>query len=185
METLPLLYRKVKRKLERILLARHRQRILQRINGGEGLHLEGRIMVVYGENLTLGRNVHIGAGAYINCRGGVSIGDHTILSRHVTIYSYDHNFKTPSCLPFDGDVVLKPVHIGQYVWIGMNVTIAPGTNIGNGAVIGMGSVVSGEIPENAIVVSPKAQIVGYRDAEHASKLAVENRFYQAFWAKNP
>lgn len=164
-----------------MLLALHRRNLLRSVNGGKGLHLEGKITVIYGENLTLGQKVHIGAGAYINCKGGVTIGDHTILSRRVTIYSYDHNFKNPSDLPYDGEVILKPVHIGRYVWIGMNVSIAPGTEIGDGAVIGMGSVVSGNIPKNAIVVSPKTRIIGYRDGETTKKLASEEQFYEGYW----
>lgn len=176
-----LAYRKLKRKTKKKLLGIHRQELLRNVKGGDALHLEGEVRVIHPENLTLGRNVHIGADAYINCRGGVTIGDHSILSRRVTIYSYDHNFKTPRCLPFDDQVTLKPVHIGHYVWIGMGVTIAPGTRIGDGAVVGTGTVVSGNIPDNAIVVSPPPRIVGYRDKDHADKLALEERFWEGYW----
>lgn len=176
-----LLYRKPKKMLKRILLALHRKRILKEVNSGEGLHLEGKIRLIQGNNLCLGQYVHIGANAYLNCTGGVSIGDHTILSRNVTIYSYDHNFKKSDCLPFDDQIVKKPVQIGSYVWIGMNVTIVPGTKIGNGAVIGLGSVVSGSIPENAIVVSQKTQVIGYRDKDKTQKLASAKHFYKSYW----
>ncbi len=63
----------------------------------------------------------------------------------------------------------------------MNVTITPGTKIGDGAVIGMGTVVSGDIPDNAIVAGVKTRIIGYRDKEHTSMLALEGRFYQGYW----
>jgi acetyltransferase-like isoleucine patch superfamily enzyme len=179
MDIISLLYRAPKRKLNKMLFALHRHNILKHVKGGEGLHLEGKITVINEENLTLGRNVHIGKGAYIHCQGGITIGDYTILSRQVTIYSYDHNFKNPDLLPYDEQALLKPVHIGRYVWIGMNVTIAPGTTIGDGAIVGMGSVVSGNVPENAIIVSPKLRIIGYRDAEHTKKLALEERFYNS------
>jgi len=145
------------------------------------LDLEGKVMVIYADRLTLGRNVHIGKDAYFNCRGGVTIGDHTIISRRVTIYSYDHNFKKPGCLPFDENAVNKPVHIGRYVWIGMGVTIAPGTQVGDGAVLGLSAVVSGNIPENAIVVSPQTRIVGFRDKERTHKLVQQERFYKGYW----
>jgi acetyltransferase-like isoleucine patch superfamily enzyme len=80
-------------------------------------------------------------------------------------------------LPFDNEVVCRPVRIGRYVWIGMNVTIAPGTEIGDGAVVGIGSVVSGKIPENAIIVSSKFRVIGYRDANHTKTLVDEGKFY--------
>ncbi len=178
MNIISLFYRAVRRYLDRILLNWHRQRLLKCVNGGKGLHLEGKIMLIYGENLTLGEHIHIGKDAYINCKGGVTIGDYSVLSRGVTIYSYDHNFKNPRCLPYDDDVVLKPVHIGRYVWIGMNVTITPGTKIGDGAVIGMGTVISGEVPENAVVVNDKPRIIGYRDAEHTKTLVNGRQFYE-------
>jgi acetyltransferase-like isoleucine patch superfamily enzyme len=154
----------------------HRRRLMSEINGGEHLHLEGIINVVAPEKLFLGTNVHIGRGAYLNCLGRVSIGDYTIISRHATIYSYDHDFKSGDMLPFGPKTILKPVEIGRYVWIGMNVCIAPGTKIGDGAIIGLGAVVSGLVPENAICVNAKTRIVGYRDPKITADLAARKQF---------
>lgn len=170
--------RRLRSYVRRRALEVHRRSILRTVQGGDGLHLDGPILLVHAENLRLGKSVHIGHGASLNCRGGISIGDHTIISGNVAIYSYDHAFRQPSCLPYDDGVVLKPVTIGRYVWIGMNVTIAPGTVIEDGAVVGMGTVVAGHIPANAIVVSPKARIVGYREVEHVRTLDREGRFYE-------
>jgi acetyltransferase-like isoleucine patch superfamily enzyme len=97
----------------------------------------------------------------------------------VTIYSYNHNFKCPEQLPYDSRLILEPVHIGNYVWIGMNATIAPGSVIGDGAIIGMGTVVSGSIPENAIVVNSKPRIVGFRDPGLTKNLADKGAFFRA------
>ena len=170
--------RTVRQHISRSLLEAHRRAILKAVRGGEGLHLDGKITLVHGENLVLGANVHIGHDACFNCLGGVVIGDHTIVSGGVTIYSYDHGFKRPTRLPYDDAVIPGPVRIGRYVWIGMNVTIAPGTVIEDGAVIGIGTVVSGHVPANAVVVSPKARIVGHRDAELTADLARRGMFYQ-------
>lgn len=54
-----LLYRKPKKMLKRISLALHQKRILKEVNGGEGLHLEGRIRLIQGSNLSLGQYVHL------------------------------------------------------------------------------------------------------------------------------
>lgn len=78
-------------------------------------------------------------------------------------------------------MIAKPVNIGRYVWIGMNVAIAPGTTIGDGAVMGIGSVVSGVVPGNAIVVSPKPRVTSFRDAEQVKRLAAAERFYETYW----
>ena len=172
------IWRSTRDSYNRMRLEMHRRTILENVRGGEGLHLEGKILLVHGENLTLGRNVHIGHDACFNALGGITIGDHALISGYCTIYSYNHAFKHPASLPIDAGIVRKPVHIGRYVWIGMNVTIAPGTVIEDGAVIGMGTVVSGHVAANSIVVSSKQRVVGYRDHELTSALAERGMFYQ-------
>lgn len=173
-----MIIRAIREKIERFELERHRRAIVKNVRGGEGLHIDGKLLLAHEENLTLGRNVHIGHDASFNCLGGISIGDHTIISGNVTIYSYDHRFREAQRLPYDTSIKKKPVSIGRYVWIGMNVTIAPGTVIEDGAVIGMGTVVSGHVAANSIVVSPKQRVVGYRDCEFTSALAERGMFYQ-------
>jgi acetyltransferase-like isoleucine patch superfamily enzyme len=59
---------------------------------------------------------------------------------------------------------LKPIKIGNDVFIGMNVTILDGVTIGDGAVIGAGAVVSKDIPPYAIAVGVPIQIIKYRFA---------------------
>ncbi len=78
-------YRAIRRRIGRALLEAHRRSILKTVHGGEDLHLEGKILLVHGENLTLGRNVHIGHDARLNCLGGITIGDHTAISGYCTI----------------------------------------------------------------------------------------------------
>ncbi|MBW6482598.1 MAG: CatB-related O-acetyltransferase [Vicingaceae bacterium] len=57
---------------------------------------------------------------------------------------------------------IKPITIGNDVFIGMNVTVLDGITIGDGAVIGAGSVVSKNIPPYAIAVGSPIQIKKYR-----------------------
>lgn len=57
---------------------------------------------------------------------------------------------------------IKPIVIGNDVFIGMNVSIIDGVTIGDGAVIGAGAVVSKDIPPYAIAVGCPIKIVGYR-----------------------
>jgi acetyltransferase-like isoleucine patch superfamily enzyme len=48
------------------------------------------------------------------------------------------------------------------VLIGSGAVVLPGADIARGAVIGAGSIVSGSVPEYAIVVGAPARVVGYR-----------------------
>ena len=79
------------------------------------------------------------------------------------IYTANHSFKRidiPMCE--QGFDEIKPVKVGNDVWIGGRVTILPGVNIGDGVVIGAGAVVTKDIPKYAIVGGVPAKIIGYR-----------------------
>ena len=45
---------------------------------------------------------------------------------------------------------IRPIIIGNDVWIGARVIILPGIHVGNGCVIGAGSVVTHDIPDYEI-----------------------------------
>ena len=145
----------------------HRNNILRKRvkNCGQGCHFHGLINVVCPELLSIGNNVHINDGAFINAIGGVSIGDNVHISRNLTLYSYSHNYNGKA-LPYDNTTIEKPVTVGKNVWIGMDVKIIPGITIGDGAIIGLGTVVSKDIPPLAIVGNQPPRIIKYRDEEH-------------------
>ena len=121
------------------------------------------LAVQRGKGIVIGKNVHVGSGGYIDGRGGVVIGDNTHISRNVTIYSANHNYKI-GALPYDQRLLCGLVTIGQNVWIGMNVSIVPGVTIGENAIIGMGSVVTKDVPPHSIVGGNPALVIKERDA---------------------
>lgn len=59
-------------------------------------------------------------------------------------------------------VELKPVNIGNDVFIGTNVIILGGVNIGDGAVIGACAVVTKDVPPYAVVGGVPAKVLKYR-----------------------
>jgi len=68
-------------------------------------------------------------------------------------------------IPWGEARVIKPVVIGDYVWVGMNAAILPGVTVGEGAIIGLGAVVAKDVPPRAIVVGNPGRVIGYRDEE--------------------
>jgi virginiamycin A acetyltransferase len=72
---------------------------------------------------------------------------------------------------------LKPIEIGNDVFIGMNVSIIDGVKIGHGAVIGAGAIVSKDIPPYAIAVGSPIQIKGYRFEEQTIKKLLELKWW--------
>ncbi len=155
--------------------------VLNRIdNKGVSCRMKGEATVHYSEKLILGDYVHIGDGAFLFARGGISIGKNTQISRNVLIYSSNHNI-AGDAIPYDDKYIDNPVVIGESVWIGMNVVITPGVKIGDGAIIGMGTVVSENVPEGAVVVGQKQRIVKYRDMDDFDKKNNEEAWFGKKW----
>lgn len=114
---------------------------------------------------------------YINAQGGISIGRYCHVAKGLTIYSSNHNYRSTVAIPYDHQDILRPVKIGDCVWIGADVRILPGTTIGDGAIISMGAVVRGHVAACAIMAGNPAQVVGYRDKATFERLYANGAFY--------
>ncbi len=138
----------------------HLRKIAQ---AGRNVKIAGYSRLLNCENLVIGDDVRIGYGCFFFCKGGVSIGDGTVISRHVTIYSANHDYKS-DVVPYNDQYLLRPVSIGRGVWIGMNVSIAPGVSIGDGSIIGIGATITEDLPAYSVAVSGSTRVVSSRDA---------------------
>jgi acetyltransferase-like isoleucine patch superfamily enzyme len=119
---------------------------------------------------------HLKSDTFIECSGGVKIGKYFHVGRGLTIYSTNHNYTSDQSIPYDSTEVVRPVEIGDCVWIGANVSIVPGVQIGEGAIVGMGAVVTRNVPSGAIVGGNPATIIGHRDMVVYQRLKSEGRF---------
>lgn len=111
--------------------------------------------------ITIGNNSGIGINAAIGA--GVNIGNNVMMGPECIIYTSNHCFERtdiPMCEQGFDDI--KPVIIGNDVWIGGRVIILPGTRISEGAIIGAGAVVSKDVPPYAIVGGVPARVLNYR-----------------------
>jgi acetyltransferase-like isoleucine patch superfamily enzyme len=125
--------------------------------------------------ISMGANVNIGPRALLDATGGICLGDGCILAPEVMVFSRSHNFdQDVQALPFDNVVLVAPVHIGRYVWIGTRAIILPGVSIGDGAVIGAGAVVAKDVPSFAVAVGNPARVVRFRDRGRFEELAQES-----------
>lgn len=149
-------------------------------NKGYNVKAMGYTRFLDPDNIVLGNNVRIGYGCFLYGKGGITIGDCTILSRNITIYSSNHDFKD-EMVPYSDRYINKPVSIGKGVWIGMNVCITPGVTINDGAIIGMGAVISKDVNEGEIVVGSDQRIISKRDMDKFRKLLIEELIYSKIY----
>lgn len=110
--------------------------------------------------LKIGNGTIIGDNAVLDARETLIIGNNVNLSSNVSIYTLQHNHRSPEfdCI-FDRDL---SVHIGDRVWLGSNTEVLPGVKIGEGAVICAGAVVTKDVKPYAVMAGIPAHKVGER-----------------------
>jgi acetyltransferase-like isoleucine patch superfamily enzyme len=122
----------------------------------EGVYLYGV------DRLTLGDRISIHPMCYLDATGGLSIGSDTSIAHAVTIMTTSHAIDAEDPPIRDQGVELRPVTIGEGVWIGAGARILGGVAIGDGAVVGAGSVVTRDVPPRSIAVGVPARVVRRR-----------------------
>ena len=123
-------------------------------------------------------NADIGKFCSISSRVSIGLGRHSTLSvsSHPAFYSSSQPVAKTFSLT-DDYVPFKRIQIGNDVWIGENVMIMDGVKIGNGAIIAMGSVVTGNVPDYAIVAGNPARVFMSRFDEDIKKRLLASRWW--------
>jgi acetyltransferase-like isoleucine patch superfamily enzyme len=154
--------------------------IFRHCEGGNGLIVGPDVWrnfhIAFPERLSFGEGTVLNGDCYINAQGRVRIGRYCHIGKGLTIYSSNHNHRSEIAVPYDDRDILRPVEIGDCVWIGANVCMLPGTTVGRGAIVAMGAVVRGNVSECSIVAGNPAKVVGTRDVEVFERLYAEQAF---------
>jgi galactoside O-acetyltransferase len=134
----------------------------------------------HGGQVSIGDRTYIGS-SHIVCHTAVTIGSDVIISWGVTVVDHDSHavsWALRSCDVEDWHrgrkswqhVPVRPVTIGDKVWIGFGASILKGVAIGEGAVIGAGAVVTREVAPYAVVGGNPAQVIRLlSDAERQAR----------------
>ncbi len=111
-------------------------------------------------NLEIGVNSSIGP--KVNCynQGKIVIGSNSIISQKTSLCASSHDYKLKNF-----PLILKPISIGDGVWIASEAFIGPGIHIGNHVVIAARAVVIKNVDENTIVGGNPAKFIKYRNIE--------------------
>lgn len=116
----------------------------------------------FGTHLHIGARTTLNQHAYIDARGGVSIGEDVMIGPFARLISYNHVFADLNTPMNRQGFSLDEIRIGNDVWIGAGATILPGISIGDGSIIAAGAVVTRSCPPNSILAGVPAKIVRTR-----------------------
>lgn len=121
--------------------------------------------------------IEVGDGSYLAnaalvCTEQITIGARCLVAGGVTICDSDFHPVAPAARLADtiaisprGDrthrppIDVRPVVIGDDVWIGWNATVLKGVTVGDGAVIAAGALVLRDVPAGATVAGNPARVV--------------------------
>ena len=112
---------------------------------GKGSVVCGSAFIDYPQLVSIGDNVRINEGVYMNAREKITIGNSVHISSFVII-------NTGSLVPGDLEKHTEsPVVIEDDVWIASGCIIGPGVRIGKGSIIAAGAVVTTDVEPYTLV----------------------------------
>ncbi|HOV66825.1 MAG TPA: acyltransferase [Methanoregulaceae archaeon] len=138
-----------------------RRMIAERLFGrcGRGFIACEHVRFNFGRRIEAGDALFINMGAFIDAKGGVSIGDRVGLAEHVRIFTHAHGEADHAERSY------APVTIGDDVKIGAGATVLPGVEIGEGALVAAGAVVTRDVPAGMVVSGMPARVVRERRSD--------------------
>ena len=94
----------------------------------------------------------------------IQLGERVVISKNVIFLTHDYSvtaglISIGKCPPTD-ITILKPIFVGNNVFIGISSILLPGTHIGDNVVIGAGSIVKGMIPSDSIAAGNPCKVIG-------------------------
>lgn len=114
--------------------------------------------------ISIGNQTHLGFNVSIRAAKKIRIGDNCLIAPFVTIIDTNaHPLDPDKRIRHERvpDNEIRPVEIGDNVWIGERAIITPGVKIGDGSVVGANSLVTKDVPENTIVAGNRARVASW------------------------
>lgn len=95
--------------------------------------------------------------------GPVTIGRDCMMGPETVIHTTNHEHgRTDIPMRLQGITEIKPVVIGDDVWIGRRVMIMPGVHVGDHSILAAGAIVTKDVPPFAIVAGVPAKVIKLR-----------------------
>jgi maltose O-acetyltransferase len=155
--------------------ARARHLFYHRLMGiriGPGARLMSGIWFDSKGNCSIGRNTVINPRCRLDTRGGLFIGENVSISPWVHLITADHDIDDQN---FKGR--LRPIRIGDRVFIGSRATVLPGVTIGEGAVVAACACVTRDVEPYSVVAGVPAREIRKRKKPLDYELHYERHFF--------
>jgi acetyltransferase-like isoleucine patch superfamily enzyme len=127
--------------------------------------IQPNIFFVHTDRLSVGKNLGVNSGTYINAVGTIVMGDFVLIGSNVTISSGKHPIDGIVPHVYERPVEPLPILIEDGVWIGAGAVIMPGVTLRKGTVVGANSVVTRSTEEYSVVVGVPARKIRSRYVE--------------------
>jgi putative colanic acid biosynthesis acetyltransferase WcaF len=124
---------------------------------GKGVKIRPRARLHYPWRIEIGDYTSIGEDVWLYSIGHITIGNHTLISQKSFLCTAGHDYLDPFL-----KTTVKPIVVGNGVWIAADVFVNPGITIGDNAVIGARSSVFKDIPTGAICFGSPCTVARYR-----------------------
>lgn len=110
--------------------------------------------------LIVGSNTNIGHSCSFSIGKRIEIGENCLIASEVILFDSNGHPSDPAGrlknLPLEPDDV-RPIVIGNNVWVGQRTIISPGVKIGDNSIVSAGAVVISEVPPNVVVAGNPAR----------------------------
>jgi acetyltransferase-like isoleucine patch superfamily enzyme len=117
---------------------------------GDNVFIDENVVFKNVENLSIGSNVSIHCFSYIECLGGVHIGNDVSIAHASSILSFEHGYDDAQRPIKYNAINPAPVFIDDDCWIGCGVRLLAGASIERRVVVAAGAVVKGRLAGGAI-----------------------------------
>lgn len=125
---------------------------------GDNVYIGRFVTFRYLENVSIGSNVSIHTGCYLDACGGIDIGSEVSIAHQSSVLSSTHSFGDRHIPIRENPMELGRVVIKDDVWVGCGVRILSGVTIGSRTVVGAGTVVNKSIGGGIYVGVPARMV---------------------------
>ncbi len=130
---------------------------------GAGSRISTNVSLLTPQRIHIGKKVGVARDVVLDGRGGLYIGDNTLIGLESLVITSTHNYQRTDIPISEQGMYTQEIIIGQNCWIAARVILLPGVRIGDGCIIGANAVVTHDIPEYSIAGGIPCKVIKKRE----------------------